>query len=84
MRLFNRRSQPQRLLDTVTDLLDAPSGIRFGVPRGGDPGKALKAALTKDKAVKAGVIAGGLAGVTAGSAGISALRRHKEGARGDS
>ena len=38
-----------------------------------------------DKAVKAGMIAaGGLAGLTAASAGISSLRRRTEGASGDS
>ena len=47
-------------------------------------GKALKDALPKDKARKAGLIAGGLAGLTAGSAGISSLRRRLEGARDDS
>ena len=49
-----------------------------------DSGKPLKAALPNDKALKAGLIAGGLAGLTAGSAGISSLRRRAEGARDDS
>jgi hypothetical protein len=47
-------------------------------------GKALKDAVPKDKARKAGLIAGGVAGLTAGSAGISSLRRRLEGARDDS
>jgi hypothetical protein len=47
-------------------------------------GKSLKDALPKDKARKAGLIAGGVAGLTAGSAGISSLRRRLEGARNDS
>jgi hypothetical protein len=38
--------------------------------------------LTKGTMVKAGLIAGGLAVLTAGSAGISSLRRRIEGARG--
>ena len=80
MRLLNRKSRLQRLRDTV----DVPSGRRFRLPGGGGPGKALKDALPKDKAAKAGMIAGGLAGLTAGSAGISSLRRRKEGARDDS
>ena len=85
MRLFNRKSQLQRLLETVNDSLDAPGGIRLGVPGGlGSSGKALRDALPTDKALKAGLIAGGLAGLTAGSAGISSLRRRKEGARDDS
>jgi hypothetical protein len=84
MRLFNRKSQLQRLLENVNDSLDALSGIKFDTPSGGGAGKALKAALPKDKVRKAGWIAGGLAGLTAGSAGISSLRRHQEGARDDS
>jgi hypothetical protein len=81
MRLFNRKSQLQRLLENVNDSLDALSGIKFDPPSGDGAGKALKAALPKDKARKAGWIAGGLAGLTAGSAGISSLRRRREGAR---
>jgi hypothetical protein len=82
MRLFNRKSQLQRLLENVNDSFDALSGIKIDTPSG--PGKVLRAALPKDKARKAGWIAGGLAGLTAGSAGISSLRRRKEGARDDS
>jgi hypothetical protein len=85
MRLFNRKSQLQRLLENVNDSLAALSAIKLDTPGGGGPGKALKAALpNKDKARKAGLIAGGLAGLTAGSAGISSLRRRQEGARDDS
>ncbi|MDQ5832609.1 MAG: hypothetical protein M3550_06070 [Actinomycetota bacterium] len=83
MRLLNRKSQLQRLLETVNDSLDVPSGIKFGLPAVGT-GNALKAGLPKGKALKAGLIAGGLAGLTAGSAGISSLRRRQEGARDDS
>jgi hypothetical protein len=75
MRLFNRKSQLQRLLETLGDSLDAPSGaIKSNLPDVGS-GKALKAGL---------IAAGGLAGLTAGSAGISSLRRHREGGRDDS
>jgi hypothetical protein len=84
MRLFNKKSQLQRLLENLNDSLDALSGIKFDAPSGGGAGKALKAALPKDKARTAGWIAGGLAGLTAGSAGISSLRRRQEGARDDS
>ena len=84
MRLFNRKSQLQRLLENVNDSLDALSAIKIDTPGGTSPGKALKAALPRDTARKAGWIAGGLAGLTAGSAGISSLRRRKEGARDDS
>jgi len=41
--------------------------------------------LPSDKAVRAGLLAaGGLTGLTAGSAGISSLRRRSEGAQGGS
>jgi hypothetical protein len=81
MRLFSKKSQLQRLLENVNDSFDALSAIKLDTPSGSGPGKALRAALPKDKARKAGWIAGGLAGLTAGSAGISSLRRRKEGAR---
>jgi tetrahydromethanopterin S-methyltransferase subunit F len=35
--------------------------------------------LTKSRLLKAGLIAGGLAGLTVGSTGISSLRRRNEG-----
>jgi len=73
MRLFNRKSHLQRLLETVNDSLDLPNGIKSGLRDVGS-GKALKAGL---------IAAGGLAGLTAGSAGISSLRRHSEGASDD-
>jgi hypothetical protein len=84
MKLFSRKSQLQRLLETVTDSLDTSRGSKLGVPGGFGSSKALKDALPNDKAVKAGLVAGGLAGLTAGSAGISSLRRRREGARNDS
>jgi hypothetical protein len=74
MRILNRKTPLQRFLDSVNDTLDVPDAFRFQLP-GGGPGKALKAGL---------IAAGGLAGLTAGSAGISSLRRHKEGERDDS
>jgi len=74
MRLFHRKSELQRFLETVSDSLDVPDGFKIGLPDG-DSGKALKAGL---------IAAGGLAGLTAGSAGISSLRRHREGASGRS
>jgi hypothetical protein len=67
MRFLNRKSEPDRLLDTVGSSLD---GLTDG--------------LTKRRVVKAGLIAGGVAGLTAASAGISSLRRRLEGVRGDS
>ncbi len=83
MKLPHRKSRVQRLLETVNDSLDVPSAIKVGLPGVGS-GNPLNAALPKDKALKAGLIAGGLAVLTAGSAGISSLRRRKEGARDDS
>jgi hypothetical protein len=72
MRLFNRKSPLQRLLDTVNDSLDAStSGIKSRLPSG-DSAKTLKAGL---------IAAGSLAGLTAASAGSSSLRRRSEGAR---
>jgi hypothetical protein len=63
MRLFNRKSELERVAETVNDSLDALSG-------GSNKGKILKS----------GLIAGTLAGLTAGSALISSLRRRKEAA----
>jgi hypothetical protein len=74
MQLFNRKSRAQRLLKPVNKSLRVPSGIKSGLPDMGS-GKAKKAAL---------ITAGGLASLTAGSAGISSLRRRSEGASDDS
>ena len=93
MRLFKRKSQVQRLGDNIKDSL-SPSGTNLSLPAMGAAGKALKGALpnkglkavrpNKDKAVKAGVAAGGLTALTAASAGISRLRHRQEGASDDS
>jgi hypothetical protein len=56
-----RKSEPDRLLDSVGDSLAALSG-----------------SVNRSKLVKAGLIAGGVAAVTAGSAAISSLRRRTE------
>jgi hypothetical protein len=45
---------------------------------------ALSGSLTRGRILMAGLIAGGVAGLTAASAGISSLRRRVEGARDDS
>jgi hypothetical protein len=62
--------------------------------RNSEPGRGLKSAqdslgalsgsLTRSRILIAGLIAGGVAGLTAASAGISSLRRRVEGARDDS
>jgi hypothetical protein len=84
MKLPKRKSQVQRLGDNIKKSLD-PSGTKFDLSGMGSAGKALKRALPeKDKAIKAGVAAGGLTALTAASAGISSLRRRQEGARDDS
>jgi hypothetical protein len=93
VKLLNRKSRLQRLLHSVNDSLDARSGITSSLPVRGSghalknvlPNrKDLKAVLPKDKTLKAGLIVSGVAGLTAGSAGISSLRRRTEGARDDS
>jgi hypothetical protein len=61
MRLLYRKSEPDRLLDTVADSLAA-----------------LRGGANRDTLVKAGLIAGGVAALTAGSAAISSLRRRTE------
>ena len=75
MQLLNRKSQLERFLDTVSDSLeDVPSGIKSGLP-----------SVNAGRAVKTGLIAaGGLAGLTAASAGISSLRRRVEGTTDES
>jgi hypothetical protein len=62
MRLVQRKSEPDRLLETVANSL--------GAVRDGANGSTL---------VKAGLIAGGLAALTAGSAAISSIRRRMDG-----
>lgn len=62
MRIFTRKSERERLIDSVSGSLSEISDR-----------------LTKSRLLKAGLIAGGLAGLTVGSAGISSLRRRNEG-----
>ena len=66
VRPFKKKTRLQRLLGSVNDAVHMPNGIKPAVPSG--------------KVTKAGLIAaGGLAGLTAASAGISSLRRHSDG-----
>jgi hypothetical protein len=67
MRLLERKSEPERLLETVGSSLEELAGN-----------------VTKGRLVKAGLVAGSVVGLVAGSAGISSLRRRLEGARNDS
>lgn len=68
MRLLRRRTRLQRAAATVKDSLSGAVG-KVGLP---------------DRPVRTGLIAvGGLTGLTAGSAGISSLRRRIEGTSDD-
>jgi hypothetical protein len=72
MRIFKRKSRSQRVIKTVENSIAKRVHLHL-------PGR------PPDKAVKVGLIAaGGLTGLTAGSAGISSLRRRNEEAEGDS
>jgi hypothetical protein len=62
MRLFHRKSQQDRLLESVSDSLD---GLSDGLAKS----KARKAGL---------IAVVGFAGLTAASAGISSLRRRED------
>jgi hypothetical protein len=63
MRIFKRKRQRERLIDSASDSLGE-----------------LRDRLTKSRRLlKAGLIAGGLTALTAGSARISSLRRRTEG-----
>jgi hypothetical protein len=72
MRLFKRKSQLQQVLETVNDVLDPSSWKHVELP---GSAKGLKTGL---------IAAGGVAGLTAASAGISSIRRRAEGAGRDS
>jgi hypothetical protein len=72
LRVFSQKTEPERLVEAFDDLLD-------DLNRSLDE---LSRRWTKGKMLKIGLIAGGLAGLTAASAGISSLRRRYDGARG--
>jgi hypothetical protein len=61
VRLVQRKSEPDRLLETLSNSVGALSG-----------------GVSRSTLVKAGLIAGGLAALTAGSAAISSIRRRME------
>ena len=62
---FNRKSAPKRLVESVEDAISKPIGRKVRLP---DP--------PSDKAMRAGLLAfAGAMGITAGSAGVSSLRR---------
>jgi len=65
---FNRKSTPQRIVETVEDAISKPIGRKVRLP---DP--------PSGKAMRTGLLAlAGAMGVTAGSAGLSSLRRRGE------
>jgi hypothetical protein len=71
-----KKSEPERIIDSVSDSLgELSDGLTKGRLSLGE----LSDGLTKGRLLKAGLIAGGLAALTAGSAGISSLRRLSEG-----
>jgi hypothetical protein len=71
---FNRKSAPQRLVESVEDAISKPIGRKVKLP---DP--------PSGKAMRTGLLAlAGAMGLTAGSAGVSSLRRRAEGPKGGS
>jgi hypothetical protein len=85
-----RKSEPERLIDSVSDSLGVLSDgltkgrlslgeLSDGLTKGRLSLGELSDGLTKGRLLKAGLIAGGLAALMAGSAGISSLRRLSEG-----
>jgi hypothetical protein len=71
---FNRKSAPQRLVESVEDAISKPMGRKVSLPN-----------PPSGKAVRTGLLAlAGAMGVTAGSAGISSLRRRVEAPKGGS
>jgi hypothetical protein len=80
VKLPHKKNTVDRVIGAAEDSVDHVGSIRQGVAKL-DLGKHLGAALP-DGARAAGLIAGGLVGLTAGSAGISSYRRRRAGANG--
>ena len=78
MKLQKKKNTLDRVIEAAEDSVDGSGSIRQSLSNL-DLGKHLNAALP-DGARTAGLIAGGLAGLTAGSAGISSYRRRQAGA----
>lgn len=74
-----RKSKWQRMLDTVNPI-DGTSSIPDRLQKLGSSSE-WRAAVSDSTVRTAGLIATGLVGLTAGSAGISSYRRRKEGAK---
>ena len=82
MRPLRTKSEPKELLDTATEVVrflrtkgEAAEGL---LDTASDSLAAMRGRAHRDTLVKAGLIAGGLAALTAGSAAISSLRRRME------
>jgi hypothetical protein len=71
--ILSRKSKLPGPLDKISDLLGAPGRINSSLRR-----------VSSDNARKAGLLASALTALTAGSAGVSSLRRRNEGARDNS
>ncbi len=78
MKLPYKKSSLDRVTELAGDSIDATNSMAQTISAL-DLTKHLKAALP-DGARTAGLIAGGMAGLTAGSAGISSYRRRRAGA----
>jgi hypothetical protein len=76
VKLPHKKSPLDRVIDVAEDSVDGKIAQHLSKL---DLTKHLKAAVP-DGARTAGLIAGGMAGLTAGSAGISSYRRRKAGA----
>ena len=78
MKLPHKKSPLDRVIEVAEDSVDGTSPIAQAISKL-DLTKHLKAGVP-DGARTVGLIAGGVAGLTAGSAGISSYRRRKAGA----
>jgi hypothetical protein len=78
VKLPHKQNTLDRVIEVAEDSVDGSGSIRQSISKL-DLGKHLGAAMP-DGARVAGLIAGGLAGLTAGSAGISSYRRRRAGA----
>jgi hypothetical protein len=78
VKLPHKKSPLDRVIEVAEDSVDGTNSVAQSISKL-DLTKHLKAALP-DRARTAGLIAGGMAGLTAGSAGISSYRRRKAGA----
>ncbi len=76
MKFPHKKSRMQRLAGAINPL-ERSRKSKLGLPHGSSKG------MSQDQALKAGFIAGGVAGLTAASAGLSSLRRTARG-RNDS